>query len=165
MNKLETAKYLLGFMMNNILPVLEIAISMIPEDKMDYKPNTKLNTIKWLSYHSLNGPYVYLKGVEHTILTSEIYSSFDLYLKDISSSKQLVDYSLRLKTYVEKFQKDLTEDDVKKIVTFEIWEPHWSQTGFEAIQTSIEEMIHHRGQLCTYLRLLDIDPPFLYSYL
>ena len=53
---------------------------------------------------------------------------------------------------------------MSKIVTFEIWEK-WSQTGFEAIQTALEEMIHHRGQLCTYLRLLEIDPPLLYPYL
>ena len=34
-----------------------------------------------------------------------------------------------------------------------------AQSGYEAIQTAVEEMIHHRGQLCTYLRLLEVESP------
>jgi uncharacterized damage-inducible protein DinB len=164
MSQFETARYLLDYMINKILPVLEKAIAMIPEDNLDYKPNEKLNTIKWLGYHALNGPHVYLMGVENTVLTPEIFNSFKIDLKDITKTKQLVEYSNKLKTFIVNFQKKLTENDVTKKVTFEIWEK-WSQTGFEAIQTSVEEMIHHRGQLCTYLRLLGKDAPLLYEYL
>ena len=165
MNELETAYILLDYLNDQILPVLEKAIELIPNEKLDYKPNKKLNTIKWLSYHALNGPHVYLKGVENTVLTQDIYDTFKLDLKDIRDSKQLLDYAKGLKGYIRDFRNKITENDLSKTVTFEIWPPVWSQTGFEAIRTSVEEMIHHRGQLCTYLRLLEIDPPLLYDYL
>ncbi len=28
----------------------------------------------------------------------------------------------------------------------------------------IEEAIHHRAQLMTYLRLMGVEPPYLYDY-
>ena len=165
MSDLETAKFILTYMENDIQPVLEKAIAIIPIDKLDFKPNEKLNSIKWLAYHSLNAPYYYLKGVEQTVLSQEIFDSFTIDLKDITDPEILVNYSSRLKSFIIELKNKLNEEDVKKTVTFKVWEPWWSQTGLEAIRTSLEEMIHHRGQLCTYLRLLGLNPPLLYSYL
>lgn len=165
MSELETAKFILTYMEDNIQPVLEKAIEIIPIDKLDFKPNKNLNSIKWLAYHALNGPYYYLKGVEQTVLTQEIFDSFKIDLKDINNPEILLNYSSRLKSFINGFKNKLSEEDIEKIVSFEVWEPWWSQTGFEAIRTSLEEMIHHRGQLCTYLRLLELNPPLLYSYL
>ena len=165
MSELETAKFILTYMEDNIQPVLEKAIEIIPIDKLDFKPNKNLNSIKWLEYHALNGPYYYLKGVEQTVLTQEIFDSFKIDLKDINNPEILLNYSSRLKSFINGFKNKLSEEDIEKIVSFEVWEPWWSQTGLEAIRTALEEMIHHRGQLCTYLRLLDLNPPLLYSYL
>ncbi len=165
MSDLEIAKYILSYMENEIHPVLEKAIEIIPIDKLDFTPNKNLNSIRWLSYHALNSPYYYLKGVEQTILTQEIFDSFKIELEDINSPEILLNYSSRLKSFINDFKNKLTEKDTRKIVTFEVWKPWWSQTGLEAIRTALEEMIHHRGQLCTYLRLLDLNPPLLYSYL
>ena len=165
MSDLETAKFILTYMKDNIQPVLEKAIEVIPIDKLDFTPNKKLNSIKWLAYHALNGPFYYLQGVEHTVLTQEIYNTFKIDLKDLTKPDILLNYSTRLKSFINELKNKLTEKDIIKTVTFEVWEPWWSQTALEAIRTSLEEMIHHRGQLCTYLRLLELDPPLLYSYL
>lgn len=165
MSVLQTAKYILTYMLDDILPVLEKAIEIIPVDKLDFKPNEKLNSIKWLAYHSLNSPFYYLKGVEQTTLTQELFNSFKIDLKDIDNPEILLNYSSRLKAFINELRNKLSEEDVKKTITFEVWEPWWSQTGLEAIRTALEEMIHHRGQLCTYLRLLELNPPLLYSYL
>lgn len=164
MSKLETTIIMLDYMENKILPVLEKAIQIIPKENLDYKPNNKLNTIKWLAYHSLNGPFVYLKGVEYSTLSQELFDSFKLDLKDIDDSSLLLEYANKLRSYIKELRNKLTEEDLNKTVEFQIWEK-WKQSGFEAVQTSVEEMIHHRGQLCTYLRLLDLNPPLLYSYL
>ena len=91
MSELETAKFLLNYMETKILPVLEKAIEIMPIDKMDFKPNDKLNSITWLAYHALNGPYIYLKGVENTILTQSIFDSFKLDWKGIKDPKVLLD--------------------------------------------------------------------------
>lgn len=165
MSELETAKFILTYMEDEIHPVLEKAIEIIPIDKLEFTPNAKLKSIKWLSYHALNSPFYYLKGVEQTVLTQEIFNSFKIELEDITSPEILVNYSSRLKSFINEFKNKLTDEDIKKKVTFEVWEPWWSQTGLEAIRTALEEMIHHRGQLCTYLRLLELNPPLLYSYL
>ena len=37
-----------------------------------------------------------------------------------------------------------------------------AEHGFQA--ALIEEFFHHRGQLSVYLRLLNLQPPFLYKY-
>lgn len=165
MSELETAKYILAYMINDILPILEKAIEIIPKDKLDFTPNKKLNSIAWLSYHSLNAPYYYLKGVEQTVLTEKIYHTFEIDVKEVTDPKRLLNYSSELKSFIKELHNKLTEEDVTKKVTFKVWKPWWSQTGLEAIRTSLEEMIHHRGQLCTYLRLLELDPPLLYTYL
>ena len=165
MSELETAKFILTYMVEDIQPVLEKAIEMIPIDKLDFKPKENLNSIKWLAYHALNSPFYYLKGVEQTILTQTLFDSFKIDLKDINDLKILVNYSSRLKSFINAIEKKINEEDIKKIVTFEVWEPWWSQTGFEAIRTALEEMIHHRGQMCTYLRFIDLNPPLLYPYL
>ena len=165
MSDLETAKFILTYMEDTIQPVLEKAIEIIPMNKLDFTPNNKLKSIKWLAYHSVNSPFYYLKGVEQTILTQETFDTFKIDLNDITNPKILLNYSYRLKSFINELTNKLSEEDVKKIVTFEVWDPWWSQPGLEAIRTAMEEMIHHRGQLCTYLRLLDLDPPLLYSYL
>ena len=161
MSKLEIAKFILTYMENDIQSVLEKAIEIIPIDKLDFKPNDNLNSIAWLAYHALNAPYYYLKGVEETILSQDSYNTFKIYVKDITNTEILLNYSSKLKNFINILQNNLSEEDVKKTVTFEVWKPWWSQTGLEAIRTALEEMIHHRGQLCTYLRLLDLNPPIL----
>ena len=98
-------------------------------------------------------------------MTQKIYDTFKLDLKDVKDSKQLLEYAKGLKSYIRSFKNKINENDLTKKVIFEIWDPHWSQTGFEAVRTAVEEMIHHRGQLCTYLRLLEIDLFLLYDYL
>ena len=94
MYELESATIQLDYMLNKILPVLERAVGLIPADRMDFKPNNKLNSITWLGYHALNGPYVYLKGVESNVMNKEIFNSIKLELNDIKDPNQLVEYAI-----------------------------------------------------------------------
>ncbi|MFX1513375.1 MAG: DinB family protein, partial [Promethearchaeota archaeon] len=58
---------------------------------------------------------------------------------------------------------ELTEEDLKKTVTYEIWN-NFQLSGYDSLSTIITEVPHHRGQLCVYLRLLGIKPPSIYDF-
>ena len=92
-------------METKILPVLEKAIEIIPIDKMDFQPNDKLNPLIWLAYHAVNGPFVYLKGVEHTILTQSLFDSFKLDWKEIKDPKILLNYSSEFRKFLSEFKE------------------------------------------------------------
>ena len=40
----------------------------------------------------------------------------------------------------------------------------WSVKGFLSMLTIVTEVIHHRGQLCLYLRMMGIKPHFIYNF-
>jgi uncharacterized damage-inducible protein DinB len=49
-------------------------------------------------------------------------------------------------------------------IVYNCWGGGTKIGGFESLATILEETIHHRGQLCLYLRMMGIKPPFIYDF-
>ena len=56
--------------------------------------------------------------------------------------------------------KKLTPGDLNKRVKFFFGS---ELLAGECIERIYDEHLHHRGQLCVYLRLLGVKPPYLYG--
>ena len=165
MSMLASVKSELEYVINNAVPVLDKAVELIPSDKLEFKPNNNLGSIKWLAIHAYNGPYVYTKALQLGKLTHSDYKEIDFDGKNFNTIKDIQDYANRFKRDLNDLSAKLTEKDLKKTITYDFDWGKWTLTGYESIRILFVELVHHRAQLCTYLRLLNIKPPMIYPFM
>jgi uncharacterized damage-inducible protein DinB len=140
-------------------------LERVPEDKLDWRPHPKSNTIGWNANHLVEMP----TWINATMAASSL---------DIAPPGGPQYVSPKLST-----QKDLLETFDKNVAaarqalaaaTDEQVSQNWSllkagQTMFTmprraVIRTFvINHMIHHRAVLCVYLRLNDVPVPGMYG--
>ncbi len=135
-------------------------LSIVPDDKFDYKPHEKSMTIKQLAGHLADLP-----GWIHMVFTSEELDFAKPYEQpQVSNNRELV-------AYFEKRYKDglstlITENEnvLDKIWTLRHGDKILSaDPKREVIRMSFSQQIHHRAQLGVYLRLLNIPIPGSYG--
>ncbi|MFX0091270.1 MAG: DinB family protein [Candidatus Hodarchaeota archaeon] len=163
MSRLENIRGQLNYALNAAMKTFDKAIILIPDDKLDFKPTEELMSISDLAVHVYMVALVYAAGALKGEFTNQDYSLIPFDPKKIKSAKEIVDYGQKVKDYVKDSLKKLTEADMEKKVTYTCW-GGIKIGGFESLATILEEVIHHRGQLCVYLRLLGIKPPFIYDF-
>ena len=162
---LVSVKSELEYLMNSAVPVLDNAVEVIPADKLDFKPNNNLGSIKWLALHAYNGPFVYAKALELGKLTHDAYKEIDIVPDKYKSIKDIQDYANHFKTCLRELSTKITEKDLEKTITYDFDWGKWTLTGYESLRIMFVELVHHRAQLCTYLRLLNVKPPMIYPFM
>lgn len=136
-------------------------LSIVPDDKYDWKPHEKSMTIKQLTTHLAEIP----GWIEFMINTDELDFHAGTYkATEITNTKQLVEV---FQENVSKSQKALSEMDeslLTKIWTMRGGEQIYSaEQKHQAIRHSLSQLIHHRAQLGVDLRLLNIPIPASYG--
>lgn len=168
MNYIEYTKNQINYLIDKLLPVLEKQIAAISKSDLNYKPVPIMFSLKELIFHAINSPYLYFKGVEIGSLNSKEFNKIDLELQNDTLSKDLLKYLDEFKIYLKSFSNMMKEEMLVKNISYDLDDVGWGTwvlKGYEAVQTAVEELVHHRGQLSLYLRLLDVMPPKIYSYL
>ena len=170
MDPVANIKSSLNYAINNVMKVLDKAITSIPDDKLDFKPQAegKLNTLKYIAYHVYHLSFIYTKATINGNFNADTdFKGFELDLKSIKSSREIVEYGKKVKNYIidkmDSISSEMLETQVKYKMKALGW-GEWEITGFSSMATILEEAIHHRGQICIYLRILGIDPPFIYDF-
>jgi len=136
-------------------------IQAVPNDKFDFKPHEKSMTLGQLSNH-----IVELHNWVRSALTQDV---FDFH----------ADYQPLVKTSAEDLVAELTQgfENNKAVIEALKDETYFSNWTLKAGDHIIAEMpkagalrfivmnhlIHHRGQLSVYLRLLDVPVPGVYG--
>lgn len=140
-------------------------LERVPDDKFDWKPHPKSGTFAWLAGHVANLP-------SWAALTVEA-DSFDLAPPGAEPPRAQAPQS-------RQHLLDLFEANVKKAreaiekTSDEQWMKPWSLLkGGHTVLTMpkiavvrgvvMNHLIHHRAELCVYLRLNDIPVPGLYG--
>lgn len=95
--------------------------------------------------------------------SKEDWDLFPFDYMQATSTKEIVEYGQKVKQYMLKIINELTENDLQKKITYEIWN-NFQLTGQDSLFTILTEKPHHKGQLCVYLRLLGIKPPSIYDF-
>ena len=162
MSKLDSIKQQLDYVLNHTMKTLDKAIMLISDDKLDWKPIDDAMTAADLGIHIYMCSLIYMAGTLKGEFSDDDYSIIPFDSKNVKSASEIVEYGEKVKTYIKENFPKLTEMDMNKKITYNCW-GGVKIGGFESLSTILEETIHHRGQLCVYLRMLGIKPPFIYD--
>lgn len=137
-------------------------LERVPFEKADFKPHEKSHSLLALAVHIAEMPL----WLAITVETDGIdYANFDK--KDIIPQ----DTSALLEFYDNQVKRALdsmaccTDEQMQKGWTFRIGEQVIFTMPKEQVirNTCINHLIHHRGQLTVYFRLLDVPLPAIYG--
>ncbi|MHA2231486.1 MAG: DinB family protein [Candidatus Hodarchaeales archaeon] len=162
MSKLESIKQQMKYTLNHAMKTLDKAILLIPDDKLTWKPVDDALSAAELGIHIYMCSLVYAAGTLKGEFTDADYSIIPFDSKKVESASDIIDYGEQVKAYIKEAIPKLTEADMDKQVTLTCW-GGIKVGGMACMATILEETIHHRGQLCIYLRILGIKPPFIYD--
>jgi len=134
-------------------------LEKVPMDKPDWKPHEKSMPLNYLAMMIAEMPkwiqYIIEKGeidfgtFEHSPIktTEELVKAFDSNIDAVRKSLEgLTDEGLK-ETFALKNKGDLL----------------FSSPKDESISQSINHLVHHRGQLTVYLKMLDAKIPSIYG--
>ena len=136
-------------------------LSIVPNDKYDWKPHPKSMSIKHLATHIAELPGWITMGITTDGLdfAANPYSP-----KDINNTTDLLEFFE--KCYAEgRATLQATNEDVLK----QSWvlrngdQILIDETKYDIVRVAISQTIHHRAQLGVFLRLLDIPIPGSYG--
>jgi uncharacterized damage-inducible protein DinB len=159
MSKLETVRSNTGHLLDRALTVLDKAILMIPEGQLEFRPTPENMTVKQLSYHIYQTVYILTRSTSMGQFRLDLLQGIPFDPDAVKTPQDIVDYGAEVKRYVRDALADFTEEDLDRML-----KEDWEMTGYRAMNIAFEEVIHHRGQLMTYLRLMGVEPPYLYDY-
>ena len=135
-------------------------LSIVPDDKFDYKPHEKSMDMKGLVTHIADLP-----GWIHMIFTSDQLDFANPYVQpEINNNKDLMAYFE--KRYEEGLSTLVPENEalLNKPWTLRHGEKILSSDPkIDVIRMSLSQQIHHRAQLGVYLRLLNVPIPGSYG--
>ncbi len=120
MDSVANIKSSLNYTVNNVLKVLDKAITSIPDDKLDFKPQAegKLNTLKYIAYHVYHISFIYTKATINGNFNADTdFKGFEFDLKSIKSSQEIVEYGKMVKNYImnkmDSISHEMLENKVK----------------------------------------------------
>ncbi|WP_342645990.1 DinB family protein [Mucilaginibacter sp. CSA2-8R] len=136
-------------------------LERIPNDQFDWQPHPKSMTIRRLASHIADLP----NWIAMAINTSELdFAGNDWKEEVVDNTEALLAYNERSLTNGRTQLERVTEDQLLPQWTLRngehilgVW------TKYEVIRMSFSQIVHHRGQLGVYLRLLDIPIPGSYG--
>jgi uncharacterized damage-inducible protein DinB len=136
-------------------------LDRVPLEKADWKPHPKSGSLGWLAGHVANLP----EWVTFTLNSSELDLASAPRNRAPESKRELLD------TFERKAKEARAAIENAKDSQ---WAAGWSlkrggQTLFTMPRTAVvrsfalNHLLHHRGQLTVYLRLIDVPVPGLYG--
>jgi len=137
-------------------------LEKVPLDKKDWKPHEKSMTLGRLATH--------VAEIPHWISRVITMDEFDFLVQGFSSHTAASQEEL-ITIFNEKLNKAITDLQTMDDESFnKIWKVRrGEQVLFETPKKiairgwALNHMIHHRGQLSVYLRLLDVPVPGMYG--
>jgi uncharacterized damage-inducible protein DinB len=136
-----------------VLGVTRKLVDQIPEDKMDFRPVPEVRTARELAAHMYN----FLTEAVNTVAAGKHMPSEEQ--KFASKAALMAWMDQQVETAFAKFETLTDEQLAAKIEV-------WGQTfhGWQMLDFTYQEALHHRGQLTVYLRLMGIKPLFIYDF-
>jgi uncharacterized damage-inducible protein DinB len=138
-------------------------LERVPLDKKDWKPHEKSMTLGRLASHVAEITH-WISDIIH-IDDFDFKKDFNFNTRTAATSEELLEI---FQTTLDKAIKDLSTVDENEL------EKNWTVRRGEQIMFvtskkisirnwTMNHMIHHRGQLSVYLRLLDVPVPGMYG--
>jgi uncharacterized damage-inducible protein DinB len=134
-------------------------LEQVPMDDPEWKPHDKSMALGYLAMMVAEIP----KWIQYTIEKSEIdFGSFEH--SKIDTTEGLITAFDKNMDAVRKAFESLTDEGLRE--TFSLknkGEVLFSSPKFESISQSINHLVHHRGQLTVYMKMLGKKIPSIYG--
>jgi len=136
-------------------------LSIVPDDKYDWKPHEKSMTIKQLATHIAELP----SWVPMAIHTSELdFAASPYQPEEIANTAQLMEYFEKTVADAKAQLAAATEKQLEADWTLRNGEQiYFTSSKYEMIRIAFSQIVHHRAQLGVYLRLLNVPIPGSYG--
>ena len=139
--------------MNLVLGNARRQIELMPEDKLDFRPVPEIRSAGELAAHM----HVYLTELTETVLQGK---HADAKEPVFAGKPELLNWmSQQVKKGNENFVR-ITDAQLGQSI--EAWGEKYP--GWQLLSWIPTEVIHHRAQFMTYLRLMGIAPIFAYEF-
>ncbi|GAA4302696.1 DinB family protein [Nibribacter koreensis] len=138
-------------------------LERIPADKFDWKPHTKSMPLGKLAAHVAEIPEMFVATVLRTQEMDFVQQKYTPFVP--SSTQELLAYHDQVVASVTQALTSASTDDFAQTWTLR----HGMHTIFTRPKADVirsvamNHLIHHRGQLSVYLRLLDVPVPGMYG--
>lgn len=136
-------------------------LSVVPNDKFDWKPHPKSMNIRQLAGHIAELP----SWINMVLHTDELDFAANPYNSpDINNTASLLELFEKCLVEAQESLPQTTEATLDKLWTLRNGEIIYSkESKADVIRMSISQIIHHRAQLGVFLRLLDVPIPGSYG--
>lgn len=133
------------------------AIAAIPAAQLDARPIPKMRTPKELAIHA----FTYMRGIPKGVQKGKLTAEDCVEPTHLTAMPELLAWCRDSWETMEREFEKLTDAQLSTTV-----ETYWGPSfpGWTLIPIVYDEHLHHRGQLYAYLRVLGIEPPFLWSF-
>jgi uncharacterized damage-inducible protein DinB len=136
-----------------VLNVTRKQVEQIPADKLDFQPTPDVRTASELVVHMYN----MLTDSVGTVLEGKPVMGEEPKFTDKAALLKWMD--MQVKSAFGGFQQ-IT--DAQLAVQMDCWGSTF--IGWQFLDFCYQEHLHHRGQLTVYLRLMGIQPFFIYDF-
>ncbi|MHA2370291.1 MAG: DinB family protein [Candidatus Hodarchaeales archaeon] len=172
MARLLNVKSQVSYTVDYVMKNLDKAILKIPPDKLSFSPADNTKTAADLALHIYQGALLLAVGTEKGEFKEEDFEIIPFDASTVKSAEEIVEYGKKVKDLIRKILNNLTDEDMNKEIKYDFSEATglaegwgtWTVKGSLAMLMIVTEVNHHRGQLCLYLRLMGIQPPFIYDF-
>ena len=134
-------------------------LAEVPMDKADWRPHEKSMQLGYLSILVADIP----RWIQYTIEKSEIdFATYEQF--KATTANELVAHFEKSVEAAKKALENATDEGLKeKFYLKNNGQELFSSPKDESIMSSINHLVHHRGQLTVYLRLNNIAVPSIYG--
>ncbi len=157
--ELSIGRFELARLAETLVP-LERGLRAIPEDRLAERPVPGAWPIGLLIAHIYEVVHVTLLGVKLGACTEADVADIPAAEAVADSRQGLLARAETLRGWVGEFRHQLSDEQVSRQVRYYFGA---EARGLDAINLAYAELLHHRGQVQSYLRLMGIEPPDIYD--
>lgn len=135
------------------------ALKRIPGDKLDFRPTEEMMSVRELCFHMFAQEKVLVSGCRKGAIEEKDFAAVDNEIAEMDTVDDLVRYGEEIHQATNEWVASASDEEYSKTVKTFFGEV----TPAMLISGAMEHMLHHRGQLYTYLRMLKIEPPDVFG--
>jgi uncharacterized damage-inducible protein DinB len=134
-------------------------LEKVPMDKADWKPHEKSMQLGYLAMLIADIPRWIQYAIDQSVIDFATYEQFKA-----TTAEQLVAHFEESTAAAVKALENVTDQGLKESFYLKNnGQELFNSPKDETIMSSINHLVHHRGQLTVYLRLNDIAVPSIYG--
>lgn len=160
--KAPTIGQILAMEMTHEASIARKLVSIAPKDKFEWQPHEKSMTLGRLTNHVVEA----FEWTDYTVNNDELdFSTMDYQPEILTDPAEIANKLDRVVKESLDILNSVSDEDIMKPWTMKDGEKIFMTMPKAAVVRSfvLNHMIHHRGQLSVYLRLLDVHLPQIYG--